>query len=104
MDLAAGAGPGRTGRGGGGPGDVGGAAEGPEWVRACECVCVSVCRSRSTLMHTPTRLHSGSAPSAEGTSAEPALSSQSIQPRHHASLEKVFPVSQVQVRGRLQGA
>lgn len=42
----------------------GGAAEGPAWVRACECVCVSVCRSGSTLMHTPTRPHSGSAPSA----------------------------------------
>lgn len=72
------------------PGGASVAAEGPAWVRACECVCVSVCRSGSTLMHTPTRPHSGSAPSAGENLCGACLVLPKYPVQHHASRKK-FP-------------
>lgn len=82
---------------------AGGAAEGPAWVRACECVCVSVCRSRSTLMHTPTRPHSCSAPSAGVNLCGACLVLLKYSVPAQSKSEKVSPRSQVPVRGRLRG-
>lgn len=93
-----GTGPGRTGLGVKVRGGTGGAAEGPAWVRACECVCVSVCRSGSTLMHTPTRLHAGSAPSAGGNLRGACLELSKYPVPVPRNAGKVSPVSEAGCR------
>ena len=60
------------------------------------------CRSRSTLMHTPTRPHSCSAPSAGVNLCGACLVLLKYSVPAQSKSEKVSPRSQVPVRGRLR--